>query len=241
MGDQIQRKPESSETQGSQHVRFERQANPRYRLSPPPEVEILQPDKRTPVRVSLRDISRGGCYIETKCELPLETEVTVTLKRNGDRIRAQARVVRVGPPEGLALQFTSMEAEEFRRLETWLSTYLKANWAAANRRKGHRLAMQIKVKVSGYNGEGARFAEDTITTVINPYGCLVSLRTAVKKGQRLVLSSAQTKKAVECYVVHHEVENKESRVGLAFTVPNQPFWPVDFPSTERAPHFPDQK
>jgi hypothetical protein len=134
-----------------------------------------------------------------------------------------------------------METEEFRRLENWLSTFLTANWAAANRRKGQRVAMRIKVKVSGYNGEGARFAEDTNTTVINPFGCLVSLRTPVKKGQRLVLSNAQSKKAVECYVVHHEVENTESRVGLAFTVPNQPFWPVDFPSADRSPRHPDSK
>jgi hypothetical protein len=46
---------------------------------------------------------------------------------------------------------------------------------------------------------------------------------------------------VECMVAHHEAQGGEWQVGLAFTMPNQSFWPIDFPSVERSPHHPDKK
>ena len=223
---------DNSQKQGPQHRSFERRTNPRYRLSPPPQVMILHGDNGAHVQGSLGDLSRGGCYVKTDCVLPLETEVTVILKKSGDHIRALARVVRAAPDDGLALAFTSMEGEEFRILESWLSISVVTTWVAANRRRSQRVAMQIEVRVSGYNGEGARFTEDTRTVAINAFGCLVILRTPVNRGQRLVLSNAQTKRTVECMVAYHEARGTEWLIGLAFTVPNQPFWPIDFPPAE---------
>ncbi|HTC63944.1 MAG TPA: PilZ domain-containing protein [Candidatus Saccharimonadales bacterium] len=194
-----------------------------------------------PIRASLADISRGGCFVETDHEMPLESQVTVTLRKDGDRMQAMARVVRVSPGKGLALEFTSMERGEFQLLDSWLSRFLMAAWAAANRRKAQRVAMQIKVNVSGYNSEGARFGEETKTITINAFGCLLSLRNSVKKGQRLVLSYAQTKKTAECLVVHQEGKGAESNIGLAFAVPGQSFWPVDFPPADWTPRHPDAK
>jgi hypothetical protein len=97
--------------------------------------------------------------------------------------------------------------------------------------------MQIEVRVSGYNAEGARFTEDTQTYLISAFGGLVILRTPVNRGQRLVLSNLQTKVKVECMVAYREAMH----VGLAFVVQNQPFWPVDFPPAEWSPRHPDAK
>jgi PilZ domain len=240
-GRQIPQNPESSERQTIRNPRIERRANPRYRLSAPPEVEILPSDNGNPINVKLLDISRGGCFVEMDHELPLDSEVAVTLKKGGDRIRALARVVRVGPRKGLALEFTSMEREEFQVLDNWLSRFVMATWMEANRRKAQRVAMQIKVNVSGYNSEGARFGEDTNTIVISAFGCLVSLHNPVKKGQRVVLSNAQTKRTTECLVASQEGKGTASNIGLAFTVPNQSFWPVDFPPADWSPRHPDAK
>jgi len=33
-------------------------------------------------------------------------------------------------------------------------------------------------------------------------------------------------------VAHHEARGTEWQIGLAFIVPNQPFWPIDFPPIE---------
>jgi hypothetical protein len=241
MGNQMLQKPKSSERKTSHNLRFEPRANPRYRLSVSPEVEILPSDNCEPIRVNLVDISRGGCFVETDHELPLDSEVAITLKKGDDRVQAMTRVARVSPGKGLALEFTSMGREEFQLLDNWLSRFVMATWVEANRRKAQRVAMQIKVNVSGYNSEGARFGEDTNTIVISGFGCLVSLHNPVKKGQRVVLSNAQTKRTTECLVASQEGKGTASNIGLAFTVPNQSFWPVDFPPADWSPRHPDAK
>ena len=223
---------DKSKMQDYEHRNSEQRTNPRYRLSPTPEVEIWHGENGTPIQATLGNLSRGGCYVETNCVLPLETELSVTLKKGSDSVKALARVVRAIPHKGLALAFTSMEGEEFWILESWLSTFFATTWVAANRRRSQRAAMQIDVRVSGYNGEGARFTEDTRTLVISAFGCSVVLRAPVRRGQRLVLSNAHTKKTVECMVAHHEARGTEWQIGLAFIVPNQPFWPIDFPPVE---------
>jgi hypothetical protein len=233
----------SDDSQNRDHQRkgSERRTSSRYRLSPSPEVEVLLAESGTSVKARLGDLSRGGCYVETDCLLPLGAEVTVTLKKNGDQVRAQARVVRAFPNEGLALAFTRMEGDEFRILDTWLSAFVATTWVAANRRRTHRVAMQIDVRVSGYNAEGARFTEDTNTVEISAFGGLVILRTPVNRGQRLVLTNLQTKVTVECLVVYYEARDTVWHVGLAFIVLNQPFWPIDFPPADWTPRQPDAK
>ena len=64
----------------------ERRTSSRYRLSQPPEVEILHAESGTCVKTRLGDLSRGGCYVEIDLVLPLETEITIKLKKNGDEL-----------------------------------------------------------------------------------------------------------------------------------------------------------
>jgi PilZ domain-containing protein len=231
---------DNSQTRDNQR-KSEHRTNPRYRLSAPPEVEIWHGDNGGPIQASLGNLSRGGCYVETNCVFPLETELTVTLKKDGDSIKALARVVRAVPHNGLALAFTSMEVEDFRILKSWLSIFVATTWVAANRKKSQRVAMQIDVRVSGYNGEGGQFTEDTYTLMISPLGCSVVLRTPVRRGQSLVLFHAQTNRRAECMVANREARGTEWQIGLAFIVPNQPFWPIDFPPVEWSSHHPDAK
>ena len=219
----------------------ERRANARYQLSPAPEVEVLCVKNGAPVRASLIDLSRGGCYLKSDLDLALETEVAITLKLSGDLVRAHARVVRAALSEGVALEFTSMAAEEFRILDCWLSSFVVKTWLAANRRRAQRVALQIGVQVSGYNEEGIRFTEDTKTLVVSAYGGLVILSTPVKRGQRVVLSNPQTDGTAECIVAHYERRGTSQEVGLAFTSPNERFWSISFPPSDWSPHHPDAK
>jgi hypothetical protein len=220
-----------------QRKNSDRRTTPRYRLSQPPEVEILLVESGMRVKAVLRDLSRGGCFVETNSSLTAGTELTVTLKKSGDQVRAQAQVVRVFPNEGLALAFTAIEGEGFRILDSWMSTFIATTWVEASRRKSQRVAMQIEVSVTGYNAEGVRFTEDTHTKEISALGGLVMLQTPVNRGQRIVLTNQQTKVAVECMVAYRE----GMEVGLAFIVLNQPFWPVYFPPAEWSPRHPDAK
>ncbi len=219
----------------------EHRTSPRYRLPLPPEAEIFHIETGAPIKARLGDLSSGGCFVETDYFPPVGAEITITLTKSGDRVRAQAQVVRVSPNEGLALVFTSMGAEEFRILESWLSIFVATAWVAANRRGTQRVAMHIEVRVSGYNAEGARFTEDTRTIQISGFCCLVTLRTQVNRGKRLTLTNLQTKKTVECLVAYHEASGAAWQVGLAFVALNQPFWPVDFPPADWSRHHPDAK
>jgi hypothetical protein len=232
---------DDSKKRGLQRKISEHRTSSRYRLSKPPKVEILHNESGAPIKVRLGDLSQGGCYVETDCVLPLGTEVTVTLEKSGDHVRAQARVVRVSPNKGLALAFTSMEGIGLRILDQWLSTFVAATWAAASRRRSQRAAIQIEVSVSGYNAKGVPFTEDAKTVEISAFGGSVILRIPVKKGQRLVLSNLQSKVKVECMVANLEAKGAEWLVGLAFIVANQPFWPIVFPPADWSPSHPDAK
>ena len=232
---------DDSKKRDPQRTISERRTSPRYRLSTPPKVEILHTESGAPIKARLGDLSQGGCYVETDCLLPLGTEVRVTLEKSGDHVRAQARVVRVGPNMGVALAFTSMEGIGFRILDQWLSKFVAATWAAANRRKSQRVAIQIEVSVSGYNAKGVPFTEDTRTVEISAFGGSVILRIPVNKGQRLVLSNPQTNVKVECIVANLGAKGTEWLVGLAFIVANQPFWPINFPPADWSPSHPDAK
>jgi hypothetical protein len=207
----------------------ENRTSPRYRLPSPPEVEILHGEAAAPIKGRVGDLSSGGCFVETDFSPPVGTELTITLKKSGDSITAQAQVVRVSPDKGLALVFTSMGAEDFRIMESWLSIFVATAWVEKNRRGTERVAMRIAVRVSGYNSEGARFTEDTNTVQISAFGCMVTLQTRVNRGKRLTLTNLKTKMTVECLVAHHEAGGT---VGLAFIALNQPFWPVDFPAVD---------
>ena len=134
-----------------------------------------------------------------------------------------------------------MAAEEFRTLECWLSSYVVKTWLAANRRRAQRVAIQIAVRVSGYSEADTRFTEDTRTLVISAYGCLVVLSSRVKRGQRVVLANPHNEETVECIVAHYETRETAQEVGLAFTSPNERFWPISFPPADWSPHHPDAK
>ena len=200
--------------------------------STPPEAEILHTGSSTTVTVRVGDLSRRGCFVETTDFAPLEAEVTLLLKKGGDQMRAQARVVRAFPNQGLGLEFLSIEGNGFQILEAWLSRFVGSTWVAAPSRRSPRVAMQIAVRVSGFNAKGARFAEETNTIEINSPGCSVILRTPVGTGQRLVLRNLKTNISIECMVAYRSNDAAQPLVGLGFLVESKSFWPIVFLPTE---------
>src|ERR1700693_3352957 len=183
---------DSSNKPGRGRKTAEHRTSPRYRMPSPPEVEILRADTGMLVKGRLGDLSSGGCFVETDYLPPVGTDLTITLIKGGDSIKAQAQVVRVAPDKGVAVVFISMGAEEFRIMESWLSIFVATAWVEKNRRGTERVAMQVPVRVSGYNSEGARFTEDTNTVQISAFGCMMTLQTPVKRGKRLTLTNLKT-------------------------------------------------
>jgi PilZ domain len=200
--------------------------------STPPEAEILNAGSPTTVTARLGDLSRSGCFVETTYSAPLEAEVTLILKKSGDQVRARARVVRAFPNQGVGLEFLSIEGNGLQVLEDWLSTFVGSSWVAATRRRTQRVAMQIRVRVSGDNAKGARFAEETSTNEINSAGCSLKLRTPVGTGQRLVLHNLKTNISIECMVAYRSSDAIQPLVGLGFLVAADAFWPIVFTPTD---------
>ena len=165
----------------------------------------------------------------------------MTLKKGKNEIKADARVVRIVPQEGLAFAFTSIQGLEYRILDNWISGFITSSWVAERRKRSQHVAMQIKVRVSGYDSTGDQFTENTHTVDISALGGSVILSTPLEKEQRLVVSNLQTKVTVECLVVNTELRDSGWQVDFAFVEANQPYWPVVFPPADWSSRSPDAK
>lgn len=96
-------------------------------------------------------------------------------------------------------------------------------------RRTQRVHIQMAVIVRG-TSKGKPFEEETKTTTVNANGCLVSLASAVTRGQQVSIVNSKTVEELTCNVAFIS-ENKGSKteVGLEFTEPSPLFWRIGFP------------
>jgi len=218
----------------------DRRIHPRYEFVAAVEVRVAESDARIETRV--RDLSQQGCYVDTDNPLPLGTVTDVRIKKGAQLFEARTRVVYSRAGKGMGLMFTAIEPEQLRTLETWLAESRETSWLAANRRRSQRVLMTIPVRVSGQNGVGLPFEEETHTRSISAHGGLIEVSTQVNRGQRLTLSNVQTKAALECVVAHIDRhQGGHPQVGVEFMLPNPVFWHVAFPPKDWTPRHPDAK
>jgi PilZ domain len=206
----------------------ERRAHRRHTMVAP--AVVMQADACETTPALMVDVSRGGCFLETDRPLALGTVMQIEVMKDTETFQARAKVVFTAPNKGMGLEFIAVGPQEFKTLGTWLDKSLQDSWHTANRQRGQRVQLRIPVRVSGYSDQGARIAEDSVTSEINSLGGSFVLSAQIKEGQRLVLSHAHTKVAVECLVVSSkQVEGNRTLVGVAFVSPNPKFWLVSFP------------
>ena len=218
----------------------DRRIHPRYEFIAAVEVRVAESGARIETRV--RDLSQQGCYVDTNNALPLGTVTDVRITKGAQLFEARTRVVYSRAGKGMGLMFTAVEPEQLRTLETWLAESRETSWLAANRRRSQRVLMTIPVRVSGQNGVGLPFEEETHTRAISAHGGLILLSTQVNRGQRLTLSNVQTKAALECVVAHIDShQGGHPQVGVEFMLPNPIFWHVAFPPKDSTPRHPDAK
>ncbi len=218
----------------------DRRTYPRYEFTAAVEVVAAESGARMETRI--RDLSQQGCYVDTNNALPLGTVTDVRITKGAQLFEARARVVYSRTGKGMGLVFTAIEPEPLRTLETWLVVSRETSWLAANRRRSQRVLMTVPVRVSGQTGVGLPFEEETHTRAISAHGALLLVSTQVCRGQRLTLSNAQTKGALECVVVHIDKRQRDHpHVGVEFMLPNPVFWHVAFPPKDWTPRHPDAK
>ena len=218
----------------------DRRIHPRYEFIAAVEVRVAESGARIETRV--RDLSQQGCYVDTNNALPLGTVTDVRITKGAQLFEARTRVVYSRAGKGMGLMFTAVEPEQLRTLETWLAESRETSGLAANRRRSQRVLMTIPVRVSGQNGVGLPFEEETHTRAISAHGGLILLSTQVNRGQRLTLLNVQTKAALECVVAHIDRhQGGHPQVGVEFLLPNPVFWHVAFPPKDWTPRHPDAK
>jgi len=97
----------------------ERRRAPRYPFSAAAEVLDVHDDHRTQTQV--RDLSSGGCYLETPDPLPPGTNVLVEIYTEHEFLETHATVAFLVPSQGMGLAFSVMQPYFADILNKWLT------------------------------------------------------------------------------------------------------------------------
>jgi len=100
-------------------VPAERRTHPRYPCTAAAEIVDAASGARINGRTS--DIGRGGCYVDTINPFPVGTAVKVHLTKDDQSFVAQAKVVYAMSGLGMGLKFTSVDPEQLRTLQRWIT------------------------------------------------------------------------------------------------------------------------
>jgi hypothetical protein len=110
------------------------------------------------------------------------------------------------------------------------------------RRRSQRVLMQVPVRLSGTDGQGKKFEEETATLAINAHGALVLMQARVISGGKVQLQHNLTKEEQECHVAFlGPVRSGKSEVGLEFSEARPSFWRVAFPPEDWSPKHPEAR
>lgn len=203
----------------------ERRKDRRRRFSA--RAEIVESKSGQTAEARIRDLSRGGCYVDTKKPFALGSIVLVRVARKEGSFQARARVVYSATNKGMGLFFEAIAPDQLQIVERWLG---ESDWVASAGRRGQRLSVPVKVRVSGEDSTGAHFDEETYTRTISVLGGLIPLSVPVDEGQRLVLMNLGTRAEMECRVAYiGRSEGESNPIGVTFLLPNPRFWNVIFP------------
>ncbi len=95
----------------------------------------------------------------------------------------------------------------------------------AERRRARRINAEIPIFVYGYTRRNAPFCEEACTITINAHGGLISMRTAVQPGQRLLVTNEGNESTQECVVVSvGSLLARHVPVAFEFAGPVPQFW-----------------
>jgi hypothetical protein len=110
------------------------------------------------------------------------------------------------------------------------------------RRRSQRVLMQVPVKLTGVDAQGAKFEEETETLAINAHGALVLIQARLTSGSKVQLQHKRTSEEQECHVVFlGPVRGNKAEIGLEFSAPRPQFWRVAFPPEDWSPKSPEYR
>jgi hypothetical protein len=110
--------PENYEILSKWLSRTPRQSD-RYSFAATAEVKELDSWKEQ-VLIT-RDLSAGGCFVQTAAPLPRGTRIRVRIEHAGAEFTAIGRVTDNVSPEGMGVEFVEIEPKDRAILEKWLA------------------------------------------------------------------------------------------------------------------------
>src|SRR5712692_9358365 len=98
------------------------------------------------------------------------------------------------------------------------------------RRRAPRWKAHVPVFVYGHDTGQAPFHEDAYSTVVSEHGALLNMTTAVRMGDKLLLTNEVTQDQQECRVTSvGQREGPSIPVAIEFTAPSSQFWRLTAP------------
>lgn len=92
------------------------------------------------------------------------------------------------------------------------------------RRRTCRIRVHFPLFIYGYTGDNP-FHEDACTVEINAHGGLISMQTAVRPGQKLLVMNKGDESVQQCVVLSIRVRQEHAfDVGFEFPTPTPLFW-----------------
>jgi c-di-GMP-binding flagellar brake protein YcgR len=98
------------------------------------------------------------------------------------------------------------------------------------RRRSQRVPAQLPVVVQGKLDDETPFADPTRAIVLSAHGCLLTLSTSIRLGDRLILRNIANREEQDCRVVYlGEKQGGRIEVGLRFKTAAPHFWGLEHP------------
>jgi len=109
------------------------------------------------------------------------------------------------------------------------------------RRRSQRVPAQLPVVVEGKLTDETPFADPTRAIMLSAHGCLITLPTSIRLGDRLILRNIATREEQDCRVVYlgekqdcrvvylGEKQGGRTEVGLRFKTAAPQFWGLEHP------------
>ena len=96
------------------------------------------------------------------------------------------------------------------------------------RRRSQRVPAQLPVVVEGKLTDETPFADPTRAIMLSAHGCLITLSTSIRLGDRLILRNIANREEQDCRVVYlGEKQGGRTEVGLRFKTAAPQFWGLE--------------
>ncbi len=98
------------------------------------------------------------------------------------------------------------------------------------RRRSQRVPAQLPVVVQGMLTDETPFVDPTRAIMLSAHGCLITLSTSIRLGDRLILRNIANHEEQDCRVVYlGEKQGGRTEVGLRFKTAAPQFWGLEHP------------